>query len=71
MWSAIRTGSASLPITCGYPRTARPLVKSLTSQHGIDAARLVPFGCGPTVPVASNANEDGRAKNRRVELVAQ
>lgn len=50
---------------------AAAVVKSLTSQHGIDAARLVPFGCGPTVPVASNANEDGRAKNRRVELVAQ
>lgn len=50
---------------------AAAVVKSLVGQHGIDAARLVPFGCGPTVPVASNRAEDGRAKNRRVELVAQ
>lgn len=50
---------------------AAAVVKSLVAQHGIDGARLVPFGCGPTVPVASNVNEDGRAKNRRVELVGQ
>jgi OOP family OmpA-OmpF porin len=50
---------------------AAAVVKSLVGRHGIDTARLVPFGCGPTAPVASNKNEDGRAKNRRVELVAQ
>ena len=50
---------------------AEAVVKSLVAQHGIDGSRLVPFGCGPTVPVASNVNEDGRAKNRRVELVGQ
>jgi outer membrane protein OmpA-like peptidoglycan-associated protein len=50
---------------------AAAVVKSLVGRHGIDASRLVPFGCGPTVPVASNKSEDGRAKNRRVELVGQ
>jgi hypothetical protein len=35
------------------------------------AARLQPFGAGPTSPAASNQTEEGRAKNRRVELVAQ
>lgn len=50
---------------------AAAVVKSLIERHGIDGARLVPFGCGPTVPVASNVNEEGRAKNRRVELVGQ
>ena len=40
-------------------------------QRGIDAKRLAPYGAGPYAPVASNAADAGRARNRRVELVAQ
>jgi len=36
---------------------------------GIDAARLAAAGYGESEPVASNATEEGRAQNRRVELV--
>jgi OmpA-OmpF porin, OOP family len=50
---------------------AASVVNALVNQHGIAAARLTPFGAGPTAPVASNKNEEGRAKNRRVELVGQ
>jgi OOP family OmpA-OmpF porin len=49
---------------------AAAVVSALT-KSGIAAARLAPFGAGPTAPVASNKSEEGRAKNRRVELVAQ
>ncbi len=48
---------------------AGSVVAALTSKHGIAAARLTPVGVGPVAPVATNDNEEGRAKNRRVELV--
>ena len=39
--------------------------------HGVAANRLSAFGVADLAPVASNSAEDGRAKNRRVELVPQ
>jgi outer membrane protein OmpA-like peptidoglycan-associated protein len=50
---------------------ADAVVKVLATKHGVAAARLKAAGAGPIAPVASNATEDGRAKNRRVELVEQ
>jgi outer membrane protein OmpA-like peptidoglycan-associated protein len=41
----------------------------LAARHGIDAARLEARGFGSSKPVAPNADEAGRQKNRRVELV--
>jgi OmpA-OmpF porin, OOP family len=48
-------------------RRAASVVSALSSQ-GIAAGRLDSFGCGVYAPVASNETEEGRAKNRRVEL---
>lgn len=50
---------------------AEAVVKELTSKQGISASRLRSFGNGPYAPVASNDTEEGKAKNRRVELVKQ
>jgi len=50
---------------------AEAVVQALVREHGIAAARLRGFGVGPFAPVASNDNEEGKAKNRRVELVKQ
>ncbi|MBI5026697.1 MAG: OmpA family protein [Nitrospirae bacterium] len=52
-------------------RRADAVVKELTTKHGIAAARLRADGVGPLSPVASNDTDEGRAKNRRVELVKQ
>lgn len=52
-------------------RRAASVVKALTGVHGIAAARLDSFGCGLYAPVASNDTPEGKAKNRRVELVKQ
>ncbi len=50
-------------------RRAEAVVKSLRDHYGIAASRLIPAGVGMLAPVASNRTEEGRAKNRRVELV--
>ena len=50
-------------------RRAASVVHELTTKFSIAAGRLDSFGCGLYAPVASNDSEEGRAKNRRVELV--
>jgi OmpA-OmpF porin, OOP family len=49
-------------------RRAANVVREL-AKMGIAANRLDSFGCGLYSPIAANGTEDGRAKNRRVELV--
>lgn len=48
---------------------AEAVVQALTSKHGIAAGRLSAHGAGPLAPVANNDGDEGRGKNRRVELV--
>lgn len=50
---------------------AEAVVNALVKEHQVAAGRLIANGVGPLAPVASNAVEEGRAKNRRVELVGQ
>jgi OmpA-OmpF porin, OOP family len=60
-------GSAPANLTLSEKR-AQAVVNWLT-QHGVSAGRLTAKGFGQANPVADNSTEDGRAKNRRVELV--
>jgi len=50
-------------------RRAAAVVTSLASRYGISKDRLTPVGVAFASPMASNKTDDGRAKNRRVELV--
>ncbi len=52
-------------------RRAKAVVEVLTTKYSVAAARLQADGVGPLSPVASNKTEEGRAKNRRVELVEE
>lgn len=46
-------------------------VAAWLTGKGIDGGRLTTAGLGDTQPVADNASEDGRARNRRVVLIKQ
>ena len=51
-------------------RRAEAIAAELAGRYGIARTRLRTAGVGFLAPVGSNASEDGRALNRRVELVA-
>jgi OmpA-OmpF porin, OOP family len=50
-------------------RRAVAVVNALVTRYSIGKNRLTPVGVSFASPVASNKTEEGRAKNRRVELV--
>jgi len=62
------TGDFDMNIKLSKDR-ADAVAAKLISEYGVNAEQLKPYGAGPVSPVASNAAEQGRAKNRRVEIV--
>ena len=62
-------GSKAANLALSRARAAS--VKAALVARGVAAARLSSDGFGDAQPVADNATEDGRAQNRRVELVKQ
>jgi len=48
---------------------AKAVVSVLVSKYNVDKSKLTPAGVGPLAPVSTNDTDDGKAKNRRVELV--
>lgn len=64
------TGSLDANMKLSQAR-AEAVVQALVKQQGISASRLKGYGVGPLAPVASNDTEEGRAKNRRVDLVKE
>ncbi|MFS8855077.1 OmpA family protein [Synechococcus sp. H55.2] len=61
--------TGSFDYNLGLSRRRAEAVVNRLVQLGIEQRRLYPVGVGFSAPVASNATDEGRAKNRRVELV--
>lgn len=50
-------------------RRAASVANYLGERGGVDQRRISTMGFGPSQPIASNASADGRAQNRRVEVL--
>jgi len=48
---------------------AKAVRNYLVSNFGVDASKIVTVGAGETNPVASNTTDEGRAQNRRVDVL--
>jgi len=44
-------------------------VRKFLILNGVDPTRILVFGCGPKCPIAPNNTPEGRALNRRVEIL--
>ena len=50
---------------------AEAVINELVSKYSVKPEQLIAYGDGQTAPVATNSTKEGRAKNRRVEIVEQ
>jgi OmpA-OmpF porin, OOP family len=48
---------------------AEAVVKVLVSKYNVNSKRLTSAGVGPLAPFTTNDTEEGKAQNRRVELI--
>ena len=62
------SGNAQANTTLSLAR-AEAARDALIAQFGIDPARITTRGAGPSEPIASNDTAEGRAQNRRVEVL--
>lgn len=61
------TGSLDMNRTLSYERALA--VRDYLATQGVTGANLEVTGRGPDAPVASNDTREGRARNRRVEII--
>jgi chemotaxis protein MotB len=50
---------------------ATTIVRILTDEYGVESTRVFASGHGEFNPIASNDDEDGRARNRRTEIILE
>ena len=63
------TGNANANIVIGQQRANT--IKNLLIEKGVSANLVTTSSRGETVPISDNNSPEGRAKNRRIELIKQ
>lgn len=63
-------GALDFNMTLSQQR-AQAVVSALAATYKVDVKRMVARGVGSLAPLATNTSDEGKAKNRRVELVLQ
>lgn len=61
--------TGSLAHNQGLSERRAASVANYLGSRGVDQRRMSTLGFGPSQPIASNATPDGRAQNRRVEVL--
>ncbi|MBA4785186.1 MULTISPECIES: OmpA family protein [Pseudorhizobium] len=61
--------TGSLAYNQGLSERRAASVANYLASQGVDQRRMSTLGFGPSQPIASNATPDGRAQNRRVEVL--
>lgn len=64
------TGDFDANMTLSENR-AKAVMDYLVNTSGVNASQLKAHGVGPMCPVTSNSTDNGKARNRRVEIVEQ
>ncbi len=57
------------PYNMGLSERRASAVVDALAERGVESSRMTPRGFGESQPVADNSTSDGRAQNRRVELI--
>lgn len=50
-------------------KRAEAVIKELVDSHNVNGSRLKAYGVASLSPVSNNSSEEGKSKNRRVEMV--
>jgi len=64
------TGDFDANLKLSFER-ANAVMNELVTKYNVKATQLRVYGDGSTAPISTNATDEGRAKNRRVEIVEQ
>lgn len=59
----------SVPFNMALSQDRAAAVERFLTERGVEAERIETQGDGPSNPVADNETDEGRALNRRVEVV--